>query len=525
LRLVATVGALAAVLLLACSSGSGDTTVLTVISGDVQVQESGSDAPRAADDGEELSDGDQVITGADGRAVVTFFEGSTQVLEPNTGITIEQTGTTDGGGLLAHVSQSVGKTWNTVLDTSGSGSDVQVEAPASSAAVRDTMFQVDVAEDGTTDIWSRQGSVAVATSDDEDLATAGLHSTTEPGGPLGPAERVDPATSELAIELNSAAWLLLANPEGLASGCVPPGAPINQVRLTVISDCASEPQTLEAITLVNGEHQIYLAGKEDGEYDVSIAGTTEGSVACDESASGDVNEGESLIATLQLDVEDGILISCSLSEFEQTDEPPPAKFVLPDALTDAIEEGQQLIPLASGGAPLATSEVLSLETAPSPTGTGTATIEPAGPPGPVTVATPTPAPNVSAPTGGGPQQEPTDPPPPTPRPPAPTPTSRPPAPTATPRPPTPTPPQFGHLKGSVLDSVTQQPVIHATVTLVNTTFTTPVQLDGFFLINNVPTGTYTVRVSSPGHVTQTRQVTVASGANPILTFLLVRQAP
>ncbi|MEX1255690.1 MAG: carboxypeptidase regulatory-like domain-containing protein [Dehalococcoidia bacterium] len=522
--LVVLAGLLLGVLLLACSSGGGDTTVLTVISGDVQVQESGSDAPRAAEDGEELNEGDQVITGNDGRAVVTFFEGSTQVLEPNTGITIKQVGTTDGGGLLAHVGQSVGKTWNTVLDSSGSGSDVQVEAPASSAAVRDTMFQVDVAEDGTTDIWSRQGAVAVTAEEEEDLASAGLHSTTEPGGPLGAAERVDPAVSELKVELNSATWLLVTNPEGLASGCVPPGGPVNQIRLTVISDCFVEPQTLAMITMVDGTHQLYLAAKEDGEYDLSIEGTTDGEVVCQETASGQVEEDERRLAELRLDVEDGVLVSCALSEFEQTDEPPPAKFVLPDKLTDAIEEGQRLIPelLASGQTPEPTSQVLAAESTPSPT--SSATSETSSTPRPP--ATPTPTTRRSTSTGGGPSAAP--PPPatrtPTPRPAAPTPTRTPRPPTATPTF-TPLPPQFGHLKGSVLDSVTHQRVLQATVTVLGTGLSTAAQADGFFLITDVPTGPQTVQASAPGYVTQTREITVIPGANPILYFLLVRQLP
>ncbi len=509
-------------LLLFSSSAKASTTVLTVISGDVQVQQAGDESPRDAVDGEELEEGDRVITGGDARAVITFFEGSTQVLEPDTDITIESVGSTGGGGLFAHVSQSVGKTWNTVLDSSGSGSDVAVAGPASSAAVRDTMFQVDVTSDGTTDVWSRQGSVAVAAQGEEGLASAGLHSTTEPGSPLGPPEEVEPAASELQLELNSSAWLLFANPEGLASGCVPPGAPINQIRLTVISDCAAEPQTISAITLVDGTHLLYLAAKEDGEYDLSIEGRTEGQVVCDLSASGQVREDERWQAELRLDVEDGELLSCSLSEFERTEEPPPAKYVLPRKLTQAIEDGLQLIPVffVSGQTPEPTSQVLVEAVTPTLTGTPPATAVPTSSGGSAPQPTPTPVRQI---TGGGPPLPPT---------PVPTATPRPPAPTRTPVPPPPptpvptsTPLQFGYLKGSVIDSVTRQPVLRGEVEALGTGRSVAVQTDGFFLLTDVPTGPQSIQVAAPGYVTQTLQITVNSGSNPILTVLLVRVLP
>ena len=76
-----------------------------------------------------------------------------------------------------------------------------------------------------------------------------------------------------------------------------------------------------------------------------------------------------------------------------------------------------------------------------------------------------------------------------------------------------------------MDSVTQQRVLQATVTVLGTGLSTVAQPDGFFLIADVPTGPQTVQAGAPGYVTQTREITVSPGANPILYFLLVRQVP
>ena len=114
----AAAAAMAGFLLLSGGSAQASSTVLTVLSGTVQVEEAGSGSLRDAVDGEVLEEGDRVVTGEDARASITFFEGSTQVLEPGTDVTIEAVGSTSGGGLLADVSQAAGTTWNTVLDSS-----------------------------------------------------------------------------------------------------------------------------------------------------------------------------------------------------------------------------------------------------------------------------------------------------------------------------------------------------------------------------------------------------------------------
>src|SRR3990172_5631208 len=107
------IGAIAAVVVavvayLALFSGSSvnaGSTILTVVGGDVRIQVDGAGQERAAVDGEDLSQGDRIVTGSDGRAVVTFFDGSTQTLEPDTDITLEKLTSNTSGGLTAEIQQ------------------------------------------------------------------------------------------------------------------------------------------------------------------------------------------------------------------------------------------------------------------------------------------------------------------------------------------------------------------------------------------------------------------------------------
>ena len=196
IAVVVGIGVIARFVVFPSSEAQAGSTILSVISQEVSVQSSAADEPRLAEDGEGLEAGDRVITGVGGRAVITFFDGSTQELEPNTDITLDQLGSTDSGGLFARIGQSVGVTWNNVLNPTGTEADFQVATPASVGAVRDTPFRVEVDEEGVTEFWSRLGVVRVTAEEESEDVDAGTSSTTTPGDPPGEPEVVPPSRAE-----------------------------------------------------------------------------------------------------------------------------------------------------------------------------------------------------------------------------------------------------------------------------------------------------------------------------------------
>ena len=118
-------------------------TTITIISGDIQVRHgAGSFAP--ANDGEVLTAGDTIRTGDSARAVLTYFEGSTVSLEPNTELTIEDVSTLTDGSTVVVMQQSLGRSWHVVTKLITGGSKYEVRTPASTASVRGTTFTVDV---------------------------------------------------------------------------------------------------------------------------------------------------------------------------------------------------------------------------------------------------------------------------------------------------------------------------------------------------------------------------------------------
>ncbi|MEK7422383.1 MAG: FecR domain-containing protein, partial [Actinomycetota bacterium] len=125
----------------------GSSTTLTVIGGDVSARHGAGGQFVAAVDGEVLNAGDAVPTGPDARAVLTYFEGSTVTIEPNTELAID-TATAQGGDTVVQMTQNVGRTWHVVATLVAGGSKYEVRTPASTASVRGTAFEV--VTDGTT---------------------------------------------------------------------------------------------------------------------------------------------------------------------------------------------------------------------------------------------------------------------------------------------------------------------------------------------------------------------------------------
>lgn len=103
----------------------------------------------AAADGEPLREGDSIRTG-EGRAVLTYFEGSTVTIEPQTELSVDATRFAGDGGTIVLMTQLLGRTWNVVTKLITGGSRYEIRTPSTTASVRGTKFQVDAAADATT---------------------------------------------------------------------------------------------------------------------------------------------------------------------------------------------------------------------------------------------------------------------------------------------------------------------------------------------------------------------------------------
>ena len=142
----------------------GASTTVTIIFGDIQVRHGASGSFVSATDGEVLVAGDTVRTAEGARAVLTYFEGSTVSIEPNSELTIETASSLTDGSTVVVMQQNFGRTWHVVTKLITGNSKYEVKTPASTASVRGTAFEVD--SDGErTVVTTTEGTVVDRVAD------------------------------------------------------------------------------------------------------------------------------------------------------------------------------------------------------------------------------------------------------------------------------------------------------------------------------------------------------------------------
>jgi VCBS repeat-containing protein len=142
------------------SSTPSTLTILTITEGTVFVMKAGSDDWIEAEVGMSLEEGDNIKTGDDSSAEITFFDGSTVELQPNTEIEIVSLDiSADTDSTTITLEQIVGATINRVINIIDPESSYEVETLSGVAAVRGSVLVVCVTGNGTTWIANQKGNI------------------------------------------------------------------------------------------------------------------------------------------------------------------------------------------------------------------------------------------------------------------------------------------------------------------------------------------------------------------------------
>ena len=176
-RKVAIPVALALVLIIGASFGAlnilspspalASQCTVSILSGGVEVRETGADNWEQGVDGMILAAGMRIKTAPDSNALLTFFEGSTIKLEPGTDVEIQQLEYTEGQSTTIVLKQWFGRTWSRVTKMVDPGSHYQIDTPSAMAVVRGTQFMTEVDEAGSTTVETIEGLVSVTAQNEE----------------------------------------------------------------------------------------------------------------------------------------------------------------------------------------------------------------------------------------------------------------------------------------------------------------------------------------------------------------------
>lgn len=251
---------------------SHDTT-LSILSGEVMVMKAAGGEWKKAENGMKLAAADSVKTGPDSYALITFFEGSTMTLEPDTEVTISElwkSEQTDATGV--RLRQKMGQTWNRIQKLTDSASAYEIETPAGVGSVRGTTIGLAVEPEGQTTMSVFQGEGNFHAEGIDIELPAGMQSTAAPGEPPSPASTIPPPASAIRFSVNPIVWMKVVDPKGRSTGRVPPGIIVNQITRALTSDYGSETQFVEIPDPQDGIYSIVLRRPETGPINLIIEG-------------------------------------------------------------------------------------------------------------------------------------------------------------------------------------------------------------------------------------------------------------
>ena len=137
------------------------TASLTVIEGQVFVRLAGSEDWQPVAEAVTVAAGDTAKTGADGRAILTFFEGSESVLDPGTEMTVQTLKISGDQPFDIKLRLWLGSTWHSVQKFYGSESRYEVDTPSATLVARGTKWWVSVDDQGDTRAKIIEGKVDI----------------------------------------------------------------------------------------------------------------------------------------------------------------------------------------------------------------------------------------------------------------------------------------------------------------------------------------------------------------------------
>jgi hypothetical protein len=161
------------------SSVLASNCTLSIYSGEVEILSPGQEGIQPGIDGMTLEVGTRIITAPDSQALITFFDGSTLNLEPQTDIEIERLVSDDKQSVNIVLKQYIGKTWSRVIKMADPHYEIQT--PSAAAVVRGTIFMVEVDETGETTVATDEGLVSVTGGDEEVFVPAGFETNVKRG--------------------------------------------------------------------------------------------------------------------------------------------------------------------------------------------------------------------------------------------------------------------------------------------------------------------------------------------------------
>jgi hypothetical protein len=257
----------------------GPAATLTVLS--APVERTGAEGrPATAASGADLAVGDRVMTGPEGRALITFLDGSTVTVEPASEVTVRQAEMDGREASRLRVLIIVGTVWARVAGWLGGRATVTLESNTYSATAHDGLIGAQQDKAGTFVCWTRAGNLEVK-------GPSGVAARLEPGQKVTIAAGAAPRTERFAVNRSTLEIatsgpvlpLVTMSDRARRAGFMPPGVEVNQVFGSLTrgaGDGAGGTRVVEVPAGVSGPFVVRLTAVGDGPFTVTIVGRHQG---------------------------------------------------------------------------------------------------------------------------------------------------------------------------------------------------------------------------------------------------------
>src|SRR6266508_58700 len=338
------------------SRAIASSSILTVIGGEVLVQETPESPFRIGSDGETLKAGMTVQSKTDARAVLTFEDGSTMELEPGAKVSIDEVATGSRGELLVRLQQSIGKTWSHVQPLLSGNSRFNIKTPSATAVVRGTSFEIEVEiQSATGEVVTRvnvfQGQVDMVAAGQVQPVPAGQTSSVEQGKAPEPPQQVVPPEKRLRVGLAGPSAMMTATDPNSRTAGQTPGGTVNQIPQATVTGPQDQPQMVDIFSPKPGEWELAVQPRgEGGSFQLivnTIIGKDGASGAVDESGkkvlANTIKAGQKLVTRIRI-LDDGK--PGELAAFQETAETKAKIGLKPDQKTTSapLAQARQFAP-------------------------------------------------------------------------------------------------------------------------------------------------------------------------------------
>ena len=274
------------------------TATLSVLGGPVDRLPPGTGAREPGLTGMNLAEGDRVRTGAGSVALITFLNGTTVTVLPESEVTV-RTGAADRGAGTMKLFIHAGRVWARVVQVAGARSVLTLESNDYSATARDGLIGAERAPEGFV-CWTRRGTMTIENrvGQSEAVLLAGQRAWARTGWPVTPEPFVA-GSSTLTIESTGPVVPLLQLPDGrVSAGFLAEDVEVNQVFGSLTSSRGRQRWLIEVPAGAAGDYPLVLTGLGDGPFTVHVSTRYLGFRVSRETLTGEARPGERLVARI-----------------------------------------------------------------------------------------------------------------------------------------------------------------------------------------------------------------------------------